>query len=318
MFYLRIIRSFTFRKLLELFFTLFIVTIISFLLIRLSPVDPAEAYARRTFSMYSAEQLEELREEMGLTQPLLVQYGNWIWDALHLDFGTSLANGHIVLDDISRAMEITLSIVFLAAIIQAAGILLLGCLCYLCRKKWLRGILTFLCVACVSLPPFFFASTFIDVFSVKFGWISVASNAGMMRYLPAAVCLSITGIAFYGQLLAKSIDHEMNEDYAVYARCRGLSDMRILMTHALPHALAGLIPSFLQMVGISLAGSAIVERIFSLPGLGYAIIDSVLYRDAPMIHATILFLAFFLVFCNVASDILQRFLQRNQIQGALI
>lgn len=79
----------------------------------------------------------------------------------------------------------------------------------------------------------------------------------------------------------------MNEDYAVYARCRGLSDMRILWTHALPHALAGLAPSFLQMVGISLAGSAIVEKIFSLPGLGYSIVDSVLYRDTPMIHATI-------------------------------
>ena len=97
----------------------------------------------------------------------------------------------------------------------------------------------------------------------------------------------------------------------------GLSDMRILWTHALPHALAGLAPSFLQMVGISLAGSAIVEKIFSLPGLGYSIVDSVLYRDTPMIHATILFLAFFLVICNTVSDILQRIFQRGHAEGVV-
>ena len=104
----------------------------------------------------------------------------------------------------------------------------------------------------------------------------------------------------------------MNEDYAMYARCRGLPESHILIHHAIPHALAGLVPSFLQMIGISLAGSAIVERIFSLPGLGYTIIDSVLYRDAPMIHATILFLAFFLVLCNTLADVLQRFFQKGQ------
>lgn len=123
--------------------------------------------------------------------------------------------------------------------------------------------------------------------------------------------------AAYSQLLSKNIEREMNEDYAVYARCRGLSDMRILWTHALPHALAGLAPSFLQMVGISLAGSAIVEKIFSLPGLGYSIVDSVLYRDTPMIHATILFLAFFLVICNTVSDILQRIFQRGHSEGVV-
>lgn len=145
----------------------------------------------------------------------------------------------------------------------------------------------------------------------------MASSTGLMRYLPAAICLAVGGIALYSQLLSKNIEREMNEDYAVYARCRGLSDMRILWTHALPHALAGLAPSFLQMVGISLAGSAIVEKIFSLPGLGYSIVDSVLYRDTPMIHATILFLAFFLVICNAVSDILQRIFQHGHVEGAV-
>lgn len=249
---------------------------------------------------------------MGLNQPLLIQYGNWVRNAFHLDFGTSLFNGHDVLTAVSNAMRISLSIVLLAALIQAVGILLVGSLCYLCHARWPNILLTALCIAGVSLPPFFFASTFIDIFAVNFRWLSVTSNSGIARYLPAAICLSISGIAFYSQLLAKNIEHEMNEDYAMYARCRGLSESRILIHHAVPHALAGMVPSFLQMIGISLAGSAIVERIFSLPGLGYTIIDSVLYRDAPMIHATILFLAFFLVLCNTLADIPQRFFQKGQ------
>ena len=93
----------------ELLLTLLIVTFLSFLLVKLSPVDAAEAYARRTFMLYTPEQLDELRDEMGLNQPLLVQYGTWVGDVLHLDFGTSLVNGRSVLGEVSRAMGVTLS-----------------------------------------------------------------------------------------------------------------------------------------------------------------------------------------------------------------
>lgn len=215
---MRIFRTFTFRKIVELILTLFLVTIISFLLMKISPVDPAEAYSRRTFSVFGQEQVDQLREQMGLNQPLLIQYGNWVRNAFHLDFGTSLFNGHDVLTAVSNAMRISLSIVLLAALIQAVGILLVGSLCYLCHARWPNILLTALCIAGVSLPPFFFASTFIDIFAVNFRWLSVTSNSGIARYLPAAICLSISGIAFYSQLLAKNIEHEMNEDYAMYAR----------------------------------------------------------------------------------------------------
>lgn len=83
----------------------------------------------------------------------------------------------------------------------------------------------------------------------------------------------------------------MNEDYVFYARCRGLKESRILLCHALPHAVTNLVPSFMQMLGLCMAGAAIVERIFSLPGLGYLIIDSVIKRDSPVIHVAVLVLA---------------------------
>lgn len=218
--------------------------------------------------LYTPEQLDELREEMGLNQPLLVQYGTWVGNALHLDFGTSLVNGRSVLGEVSRAMGVTLSIVLIAAVIEAVGILLVGSLCYWCRRKWAHLLLVFVCIVGVSIPPFFLASSFLDVFAVRFGWISVASSTGLMRYLPAAICLAVGGIALYSQLLSKNIEREMNEDYAVYARCRGLSDMRILWTHALPHALAGLAPSFCRWLVSLWPAPLLWRKSFPCPALG--------------------------------------------------
>lgn len=103
----------------------------------------------------------------------------------------------------------------------------------------------------------------------------------------------------------------MNEDYVFFARCRGLKEERILLFHALPHAVIDLVPNFAQMIGLCLAGAAIVERVFSLPGLGYLIVHSVINRDAPLIHASVLFLAIMLVLLDFAATILQWYLRRD-------
>ena len=304
-------------KILELVFTLIIVTVISFLLVRLSPIDPAEAYARRSMAAFSFsdEQMGELRQKMGLNDPLPTQYVNWVRDALHLDFGTSFVSGQPVFEKVVTAIGITVKIVLVSGGIQAVFILLFGCLCYLCRKGLIGRFLTFLCIAGVSIPSFFFASTFIDVFAVKLGVTSVTGSSGLMRYLPAAICIAIGCIAFFTPLLAANMEKEMGTDSAFYARCRGLSETRILLRYALPGAVVSILPNFCQMLGLCMAGSAIVERVFSLPGLGYLIIDSVLYRDSPVIHATILFLAFSLVLFNILSDVLRRVLQRDVSAG---
>lgn len=306
-------RRFIVNKALEMLITLVIVTLISFLLVRLSPIDPAEAYARRSMAAFSftEEQMEVLRENMGLNDPLPVQYITWIRDALHLDFGKSFVSGEPVFEKVTTAIGITAAIVLISGLIQAVFIVLVGCLCYAARKRMIGHVLIFLCIAGVSIPAFFFATAYLDIFAVKLGWTSVVGNTGLIRYFPAAACIAIGCIALFSPMLAKSIQKEMAQDSAFYARCRGLSEVKILFCYALPAAIVTLLPSFCQMLGLCMAGSAIVERVFSLPGLGYLIIDSVLYRDSPVIHATILFLAFSLVMFNILSDVLRRILQRD-------
>lgn len=118
-------RRFIVNKILEMLITLVVVTLISFLLVRLSPIDPAEAYARRSFAAFSFtdEQMEALREDMGLNDPLPVQYVTWVRDALHLDFGESFVSGQPVFEKVTTAIGITVTIVLISAVTgcQRAG-----------------------------------------------------------------------------------------------------------------------------------------------------------------------------------------------------
>lgn len=308
----RATKRFIVNKGLEMVLTLFIVTVLSFVLVRLSPVDPAEAYARRSFAAFSygEEEMAALRARMGLDQPLALQYLHWAADALHLDFGVSFVSGQSVLTKVGTAIGITVRIVLLAGGLSALGILLLGCLCYALHGRFGERLLQFLCIAGVSIPAFFFASSYLDLFAVKLGIVSVAGSTGLARYLPPACCIAIGVVALFTPMLASALAQEMAQESAFYARARGLSERAMLLHYALPDAVATLLPSFCQMLGLCMAGSAIVERVFSLPGLGYLIIDSVLYRDAPVIHATALFLAVALVLFNILADLLRRLLLR--------
>lgn len=307
-------KRFLLSKTLEMLLTLLVVTVLSFLLVRLSPVDPAEAYARRSFAAFSYDEADmaALRARMGLDQPLIIQYGTWVMDALRLDFGKSFVSGQPVFEKVTTAIGITVRIVLLSGVLQAVGILALGPLLYVARGRFSGRLLHFLCIAGVSIPSFFFASSYLDLFAVKFGLTSVVGSTGLVRYLPPAICIAIGCIALFSPMLAGRLRQEMAQDAAFYARARGLSERIILFRYALPDAVAAILPSFCQMLGLCMAGSAIVERVFSLPGLGYLIIDSVLYRDSPVIHATILFLAFSLVIFDILSDLLQRLLQQGE------
>lgn len=300
------------KKIIEIVITLFIVTLLSFLLMRLSPIDPATAYVKRNTPIVTEAQIQDARLLLGLDKPLSVQYFIWIKDAFRLDFGISLSSGHPVMEEIGKVLPVTITVVFLAACIMSIGILLFGCLYYILRNKIGRYLLNFLCIAGISIPPFYLASLYLDFFAVRLGFMSVVGNSGLLRYLPASLCLSVLGIALYSQMLGKGLEREMSQDYAIYARCRGLTESRILIFHGLPHAASALIPSYLQMLGLFMAGAAVVESVFSLPGIGHLIIDSVIERDSPVIHASVLFLAFIIVILNAISDILQSFIQKDR------
>ena len=216
-------KRFLLQKILQLFLTLFLVTAITFILMQLSPIDAAEAYSRRIFTV-DETRIEAVREQMGLNRPIVVQYLDWLNDLLHFDLGNSYVDNRDVFLIVGSALKETACIVLLSAVLQAVGALILGVLLYLTRKNVIGKILAFASIAAISIPAFYLATSFIDVVAVRWNLISVSGNTGLMRYLPAALCLAVGGIAFFGQMLSKAIQQAMSEDSVLYARCRGLSD----------------------------------------------------------------------------------------------
>lgn len=294
------------QRIVVMLLSVLFVTILSFLLMRLSPVDPATAYVMRSSPIVTKEQIEEARILLGMNKPVVVQYLLWIKHAICGDFGISLATGEPVLEELLKALPISLSVVLMAALIMIVGVLFLGYLQYIVKNRVLKKVLCILNIIGISIPPFYLAILFVNYFAYEYSFLSVTGNTGIMRYLPCAICLSVSGIAFYSQMLAKRLQEEMKEEYIFFARCRGLRESRILIFHALPHAIVDLVPNFAQMIGLCLAGAAVVERVFSLPGFGYLIIDSVIKRDSPVIHASVLFLAVALVLLDFIATMIQR------------
>ena len=274
----RDMRKYILRKLVELIFTLLFVTLLSFLLMRLSSVDPATAYAKRMIGNPTAEQIEKIRIQLGFDKPLLVQYGRWVWDLLHFDLGVSLANGHDVWTDIATAFPKTLGIVALASIFQVVFIVIVSCIAFLLPWKLPKKAVRLLCILGVSIPSFYLATVYLDYFAVQKSLISVAGNTTLLSYISPAICIGVFGASFYTPLLMDALEHESNEDYAFYARCRGLSEKRLLLCHFFPRAAMGLVPNFLQSIGLALANATVIESIFSIPGFGYLIVNHVLDR----------------------------------------
>jgi len=305
-------KKYILKKLIELIFTLFFVTLLSFLLMRLSSVDPATAYAKRMIGSPTIEQIEGIRIKLGFDKPLLIQYGRWIIDLLHFDLGTSLANGHKVWADIATAFPKTLGIVLLASIFQIITIIVLSSTAFLLPWKIPKVALQIICIVGVSIPSFYLATVYLDYFAVKKSLIAVTGNTSFLSYISPALCLGVFGAAFYTPMLLDALEHESNEDYAFYARCRGLSERRLLFFHFLPRATVGLIPNFLQSIGLALANATVIEQIFSIPGFGYLIVNHVLDRDTPMIHAEVFFLALAIALCNIFADLIQWGIQRKE------
>lgn len=295
------------RGILVMFLSILFVTVLSFLLMRLSPIDPATAYVMRSSAIVTQEQIDEARILLGMDKPLFLQYFMWVKNAIGGDLGISLSTGQTVLSELLKAIPISLYVVGFAALIMMVGVLILGSLQYLANGTVLGKMINIGCIIGISIPPFYLAILFVNYFAFQSRFFSVTGNVGVMRYLPSAICLSVCGITFYSQMLAKRLEEEMNKDYIFFARCRGLKEIRLLIFHALPGAVIDLVPNFAQMIGLCLAGAAVVERVFSLPGFGYSIIDSVVKRDAPIIHASVLFLAIVLVILNFAAMLIQRY-----------
>ena len=295
------------KRIIGFAFVLLGITILSFVLMNISPVDPAEAYMRKNVQSVSEDQIQEFREKMGYDLPIYQQYFKWISNVLKGDFGESLSTGNPVIEEISKRLPKTLLLVSVSLIIISVVSIPIGVLCSRYKDSFFDNIIKILTILGISIPGFWLGFILLYLFAVKLELFSVIGEGNIKDVILPAITLSVGGIATNIRFLRVNMLENMHKDYVIYAKARGISTRRIIWNHIFKNALPPLITLFGQTIGFMIAGTVIVEVIFSWSGLGNFAIKAIIARDFPFISAYVLLMASIFVICNLLADIVNVF-----------
>lgn len=296
-------RNFLIRRILTSLLVLLGVSLFTFLMLHLVPGDPVHALIGRQVS--SPEKIAELRQEMGLNDPLPVQYFNYLKDVLHGDFGVSLKNNRSVITSIFEQFPATLQLTLAALSISTIIGLLFGAIAAFKHNSWIDQVLSALAISGISIPPFFLGLLLILLLSVKLNWLpATASTSDPRSIVLPAITLAVGEAAWLARLVRSSILEEMGKNYQWTARAKGLSENAVLWKHILRNSMIPIITAIgLQFVYL-LAGSVVVESIFARQGIGRLAITAIQNRDFPLVQGTVLFIAVIYVLINTLTDVL--------------
>lgn len=289
------------------------VALFVFLLLRLSPGDPAAIIAGDTATQ---AQLEQIRESLGLNDPIYIQFLTWSGRLLQGDFGTSILSGKPVIEMIANRMEPTISLALTTIILSIIIAVPLGIIAAWRHGTFLDRFVMALSVFGFSVPVFVIGYLMISLFSMKLDWLPVQGFDSIFDgigpflehiALPTAT-LTLLYIALIARITRTSMLEILGEDYVRTARAKGLSERRVLVGHALRNCSVPII----TIIGIGFAlivsGVVVTETVFNLPGLGRLTVDAVLARDYPVIQAVILIFSLIYVVVNLLIDVAYAFL----------
>ncbi|QIB70654.1 ABC transporter permease [Aminipila butyrica] len=280
------------------------ISFISFGLTYLAPGDPVRSMFAATGSMPSLEVLEKTREAMGLNQPFLVQYWNWLRGCLSGDFGTSYSMNRPVAELLLNRLGPTLQLAFVSLAMMVAVAVPFGMLAAVKQNK----ITDYLIRSCtffgISIPNFWVGLVLLYVVAVKLRLLSVVSaGGGAERLILPAVTLAFAMAAKYTRQVRAAVLEELNQDYVIGARARGLKEHTVLWKHVFPNALLPLVTLLGLSLGSLLGGTAVVEVIFSYQGLGNLAVSAIKAYDYPLIQAYVLWTALIYMVINILVDI---------------
>jgi peptide/nickel transport system permease protein len=288
--------------------TLLLVSLITFAMLHLIPGDPAVVIAGLSAT---PQDVEQIRRDLGLDQPLLGQLVHWYGGLLHGNLGRSLLLGQDVLEAIMQRLPVTLSLslygLVLTLLIGVAG----GVLAALKQNTIVDQAAMIGAMVGISMPSFFFAPLMVLVFAVHFGWLPTGgyvnfmdSPLGWLRAatLPA-VSLALLQVGLLARITRSTMLEVLRQDYVRTARAKGLSGFSVVGKHALANAMIPITTVVGIAISLLLSGSVVIETIFSVPGIGQLLTQAVLNRDYPLVQGGLLVLTTVLVLVNIAVDV---------------
>ncbi|WP_458119866.1 nickel ABC transporter permease subunit NikB [Paenibacillus sp. Z6-24] len=286
----------------------FIATLVTFGLIHLSPVDPAEAYLTAAHIYPTPEVLEQKRHEFGLDQPLWTQYMHTLQKIARLDFGTSYLTNQPVWNEVVSRMPATIELALWSMLFSVIVSVPLGILAAIYRNSWIDMVSRAISYLGASIPQFWLGYLLIFFFSVKLDLLPVEGRGSWQNLVLPTVTLSLVLIAVYTRLLRSSMLEQMQETYVQYARMRGLRERTIMLKHVLKLAITPLITGMGINLGKLLTGTIIVEQVFSWPGFGRYFVDAIFNRDIPVIQCYVFLAACLFILCNLLVDLVQLYM----------
>jgi ABC-type dipeptide/oligopeptide/nickel transport system permease component len=289
------------RRLALTVLVLFGVATLVFSLIHLIPGDPAQAMLGEAASQ---KDVEDLRQRLGLDRPLVDQYGRFLRGVLHGDLGTSFRTGEPVTTQILERMPATMELAAAAMLVAIAVALPLGVAGAVRRGTFIDHSAMALALSGVSIPNFWLGPLLAIVFAVELGWLPVSGRGTWAHLVLPAISLGAALAAILARMMRATLLEELRELYVVAARARGVSRARAVMRHAFRNSLIPVVTIIGLQFGAVLTGAVITETIFAWPGIGRLLIQSIGFRDYPLVQGCILLIAVTYVAVNLLTDLL--------------
>jgi peptide/nickel transport system permease protein len=300
--------SYIVRRILATLPVMAIVALFVFGLLYIAPGDPAVVIAG---DQASPDDVERIRQSLGLDRPFLVQFGSWVWHILHGDLGTSIFNNLPVTALIAQRLEPTISLMAITLVLTIVIAVPLGVIAAWKAGSWVDRTIMAFAVFAFSLPVFVVGYVLAYVFALSLEWLPVQGYTPLARgfwpwlqnlILPA-LALGTVYIALIARITRASMLEVLQQDYVRTARAKGLGQQNILFVHALKNAAVPIVTVIGIGIALLIGGAVVTESVFAIPGLGRLTIDAILRRDYPVIQGIVLLFSFLYVLVNLMVDV---------------
>ena len=297
--------SYTGKRLLQTVFVLFGISLITFILLQVVPGDPVALMLEKRAD---PETIAKVRKELGLDLPYYVQYLNFIKGAIHLDFGTSYFTKEVVTDALIRCFKVTVKLACMSFIFASVIGIPCGIFAAVKRGKGIDTVVMVLSIVGVSAPAFWVAIILQILFGLKLNVLPISGFDTPASYILPSLALGARYAGNIARITRTSMLEVLGQDYIRTAKAKGAMRWAVILKHALKNAMIPIVTLVGTDFGYMLTGSMLIEKVFSIPGIGKLAVDAMSNRDLPLLEGTVMYIAFVFVVVNLIVDVSYAFL----------
>ncbi len=297
--------QYVFKRLLSTLPVLIGISLLLFLMLRMLPGDPAQVLAGQ---MASQEDIQIIRQQLGLDQPIFIQYGLFLSRLARFDLGRSARTQNPVVQEIGSRLPNTILLAVAAITLACLFGIPAGILSAVRPYTWIDYLFTSMALFGISMPVFWLGLMLVVIFSVLLQWLPAGGTGTWKHLILPSFTLAAFVVAFITRMTRASMMEALSQDYTTTARSKGLRENVVIVKHALKNALIPIITVVGLQFGLLLGGAVLTETVFAWPGMGRLIVDSILGRDYPVIQGAILTFGLLYILVNLAVDLIYAYI----------